>query len=69
MLEWEIVMFLPRIFLLLAGELLEGADHAEACVARLDHIIDVSVACGIVRIAEKVVVFLLLLLIALISFE
>ena len=54
-------MFLPWVLLLLACELLEGADHAEACVAWLDHIIDVSVACCIVRVAEKVVVFLLLL--------
>ena len=49
-LEWEIVVFLPRIFLLLSGELLERPDYAETCVARLDDIIDVSVACGIVRV-------------------
>ena len=54
-------MFLPRILLLLACELLKGADHTEASVARLDHVVDVSVACCILRVAEKGVVFLLLL--------
>ena len=48
-------MFLPRILLLLACELFKGADHAEASVARLDHVVDVSVACGIVWVAEGAV--------------
>ena len=55
-------MFLPRVLLLLACELFKGADHTETSVARLDHVVDVSVACGIVWVAKKVIVFLLLLL-------
>jgi hypothetical protein len=36
-------MLLPWVFLLLAGQLLKSAYHAEACVARFDDIVYVSV--------------------------
>ena len=54
-------MLLGRVCLLLAGELLKGADYAEPCVAWLDDIIDVAITCCLVRIAEKIVVLFLLL--------
>lgn len=53
-------MFLSRIALSLRSELFESPDHAETCIARFDDIIDVTVACGLVRVAEQVVVFLFL---------
>ena len=55
-------MLLGRIGLLLSGELLKGADYAESCVARLDDIIDIAIACSLIRVAEEVIVFSLLLL-------
>ena len=55
-------MLLGRIGLLLSGELLKGTDYAEPCVARLDDIIDVAVACCLIRVTEEVIVFSLLLL-------
>ena len=36
-------MFLPRVLLLLACELLEGADHAEAGVARLYDVVYIAI--------------------------
>ena len=62
LLHRQVVVFLCRIDHFFAGKLLKGADDTEAGVARLDDIVDVAVACGIVRIAEQVVVLLLLLL-------
>ena len=61
-LQRQVVMLLGWIRHLLACKLLKGPDHAEPGVARLDHVIDVAVACGLVRVAEQVVVLFLLLL-------
>ena len=49
-------MLLRRIDLLLGTQLLEGADDAEARVTRLDHIVDVAITCGVVRVSEELVV-------------
>ena len=43
LLKWEIVMLLPRVRLLLSGELLKRPDHAETGVSRLYHVVDVAV--------------------------
>ena len=53
-------MFLRRIYDFLVGELLKSPDYAEPRVSRLDHVVDVAVACRIVWVAEEVVVFLFL---------
>ena len=55
-------MLLPRVLLLLACQLLEGSYDTEAGVAWFDHVIDVTIACSVVRVAEEIIVFLLLLL-------
>ena len=52
-------MFLRGDFLSFAFEGGEGADHAEARVARLDDILDIAFLRGLVGVAEEVVVFLL----------
>ena len=44
-------------------ERLQSADNAETRVARLDHIVDIAVAGGVVGIGELVAVLLLLSLI------
>ena len=54
-------MFLPRVFLFFLGELLQSPDDAESCVAGLYDVVDVAITCGVVRIAEEFLVFLLLL--------
>ena len=59
-LEWEIVVFLPWILLLLSRKLFKSTDDAESGVARFDNVVDISVACSIVWIAEQVVVLLCL---------
>ena len=38
-------MFLPRVRLFLCGKLLKRTDDTEAGVARLDHVIYITVAC------------------------
>ena len=53
-------MFLGGILHSLGGKLLQGADNAEAGVARFDHIVDVAVFGSVVGVAEKFVVFLFL---------
>ena len=62
LLKREIVVLLPWVLLLLSSKLFECPDDTETCVARLDHVIYVTVACRAVRIAEEVVVLLLLFL-------
>lgn len=52
-------MFLGRIGHFLGGELLEGADHAEASVARFDDIVDIAIFGCLVRVGEQVAVFIL----------
>ena len=54
-------MLLGRVCDLLGGELLKGADDAEAGVAGFDDVVDVAVAGGVVGVAEELVVLLLLL--------
>ena len=54
-------MLFGRIALLLGGEHLKGADHAEAGVARFDDVVDVAVLSSVVGVGEKVGVFLFLL--------
>ena len=51
-------MLLPWILLLLSRQLLERPDDAEPCVSRLDDIVDITVACCIVWISDKVVILL-----------
>lgn len=55
-------MFLVRILDFLVCKRFECHDDTETCVAWFDDIVDIAVACSIVRVAEKVVVFLFLLL-------
>ena len=55
-------MLLGGVDHLLGSELLESADNTESCVARLDDVIDISVTCCIVGVAEEFVVLCLLLL-------
>ena len=52
-------MFLRGDFLSFAFEGREGADHAEARVARFDDVLDVALLRSLVGVAEEVVVFLL----------
>ncbi len=52
----DVAVLLGGVCNLLGGELLQGADDAEAGVAGLDHIVDVAVAGSIVGVAEKFVV-------------
>jgi len=47
-LQRNIAVFLGGVGDFLGGELLESADNAETGVARLDNVVDISVACGIV---------------------
>ncbi len=54
-------MFLRRNLLPFAGQLFQGADHAEPGVARLDDVVDVALLGRLVRVAEEFVVFRLLL--------
>ena len=54
-------MLLPRILLLLVSQLFQSADHAESGVAWLDNVVYIAIRCGIVRVAEQVIVFFLLL--------
>lgn len=54
-------MLLGGIDHLLGSKLLKCTDDAEACVTRLDDIIDVAVLGCIVGVAEQLVVFLFLL--------
>ena len=49
-------MFLGRIALLLGGEHLKGADDAEACVARFDDIVDITILGSIVALTSTVLV-------------
>ena len=60
LLKRKIVVLLCRVCDFFACELLQCAYYAETCVSRLDYIIDISVACRIVRVAEQIVVFLFL---------
>ena len=50
-------MFFRRIGVFLCLERLQGSDDAEACVARLDDIVDVAEFRRIVRICEFVAIF------------
>ena len=50
-------MFLPRVFLSFAVKLFQCPDYAETGIARLDDIINVTITCSIVRVAEQVIVF------------
>ena len=43
MLEWEIIMLLPRVLKFLVCKLFECPDDTETCVARLDDVIDIAV--------------------------
>ena len=54
-------MFLRGVLQTLRSQRLQGADHTETRVARLDHVVDIAVACGVVGVGELVVVLLLLL--------
>ena len=54
-------MLLGRILQTFGCERLQSADNAETRVARLDHIVDIAVAGGVVGIGELVAVLLLLL--------
>jgi len=54
-------MLLGGVDHLLGSELLESADNTESCVARLDDVIDISVTCCIVGVAEEFVVLCFLL--------
>ena len=54
-------MFPGRDFLAFAVQRFEGPDYAETRVAGLDDVFDITLLCSLVRIAEKVVVLLLLL--------
>lgn len=55
-------MLFPRIFLLLSSKLFKSAYHAETGVARFNDIVNISVTCCVVWVAEQVVVFGYLLL-------
>ena len=55
-------MLLGRILQTFGCERLQSADNAETRVARLDHIVDIAVAGGVVGIGELVAVLLLSLI-------
>ena len=61
-------MFLCGDFLMFAFQALKGADDTETRVARLDDVFDITFLCGLVGVAEQVVVLLLLLLAQLCGF-
>ena len=44
----------------LGGELSQTATDAETGIARLDHVVDVAVLGGLIRIGEELVVLILL---------
>ena len=54
-------VLLCRQTLFLAGQLSQSAADAEASVARFNHIVDVTVLCGLIGVGEEVGVLLLFL--------
>ena len=53
-------MFLGRYFLAFSVQCFEGSDYAETRVARLDNVFYVTFLGSLVRVAEQIVVLLLL---------
>ena len=54
-------MFLRRITQLLSLQLLQSTDNTETGVARLDHVINIAILSGVIRVRERFLVFRFLL--------